>query len=85
MFGIICVMHYLVPCLVLQSSCGERASWLLYFNCVLVVLSGTALPRGVVDVSAVCECGISWSYSLNFSCYLRYIRRSSEQIPNYRL
>ena len=61
-FGICFVMHYLVPFPVLQSSCGERESWLLYFNCVLVVLSGTALPRGAVDGSAVCDCGISWSF-----------------------
>ena len=24
------------------------------------------LPRGAVGLSAVCDCGISWSYSLNF-------------------
>ena len=26
-----------------------------------------ALPRGTIGLSAVCDCGISWSYSLTIS------------------
>ena len=28
------------------------------------------LPRGVMGFSAVCDCGISWPYSLTFSEYM---------------
>ena len=27
-----------------------------------------ALPRGAMGLSAVCDCGISWSYSLTMCC-----------------
>ena len=28
------------------------------------ILKSVALPRGAMGLSAVCDCGISWSYSL---------------------
>ena len=40
--------------------------------CALVVLLlscgclCSSFPRGAVDWSVVCDCGISWSYSLDF-------------------
>ena len=39
------------------------SSWGLVIVCV-------ALPRGVMGLSAVCDCGISRSYSLTFSEYM---------------
>ena len=61
------VVHYCVSFLVLQSSLTGRESWLLCsyvswmsFYCKCSV----TLPYGAVGWSAVCDCGISWSYSL---------------------
>ena len=39
MLGICFYLQYFVPFLVLQSSRWERAGWLLYFCCVLNVMS----------------------------------------------
>ena len=53
-----------------QSSRRGRESWLLYFYFLLAVLRQLLflpLPHGAVAWSAVCDCGISWSYSLTFS------------------
>ena len=53
------VVQYLVSFLVLHSSYWERESWLLYYSswcCGWVC--------GAVGGSAVCDFGISWSYSL---------------------
>ena len=53
--------------LVSQSSRWERESWMLYFNCLLAVIwLLVSLPRGAVWWFAVCDCGISWPYSLMF-------------------
>ena len=60
------VVCYFMSILVLQSSWWGRESWLL---CLVVFLvsrdGGAALPRGATGLSAVCDCGISWSHSLN--------------------
>ena len=59
------VVQYLMLFLVLQSPrCGKDKSWLLYFNCLLLVV--LSLPHGAVGWSAVCVYGITWSYSLTF-------------------
>ena len=53
----------------LKSSRLERESWLLYFNCLLAISGcrcSVSLPHGAFGWSAVCDCGISWSYSLTF-------------------
>ena len=52
----------------LQSSRWGRDSRLLYFCCcvrnVISLLSFCDFPLSAVGWSVVCECGISWSYSL---------------------
>ena len=60
---VVCFFIYL---LVSQLSWWERESWLLCLVCLLAVswLLCVALPRSVMGKSAVCDCGISWSYSL---------------------
>ena len=56
-----------VSFLVLQSSCLDRESWLLYFDCFSGVLYLFCfLPHGTAGGSAVCDCCISRSYSLTF-------------------
>ena len=44
----------------------ERADWftLIVFLMSCDCLCSVALPRGDIKLSAVCDCGISWSYSL---------------------
>ena len=53
----------------------SRQSWLLYFDCILYAMwlySSVSFHQGAVDLYAVCDCGISWSYSLfDVSCGLR--------------
>ena len=60
-------MHYFVSFLVLQSSWrGREPVALLYvlrMSCYCIF--SVTLPYGVVGWSAVCDYGISWSYSLN--------------------
>ena len=53
--------------LVLQSSWWGRGNWLLYF--VFLVSCGccVALPHNATGLTANCDCGISWSYSLFLS------------------
>ena len=59
------VVRYFMPILVLQSSWWGRESWLLCLVHFLVSHDGwVALPHGAMGLSAVCDCGISWSYSL---------------------
>ena len=63
-------MHYFASILVLKSSwsrvrkayCFAVIVWQMfcYYKCSL------ALLHGAVGLSAVCDCGISWSYSLTF-------------------
>ena len=62
-------MHYFMSFLVLQSSWRGRESWLLCFfvfwmSCYFK--SSVALLHSAVGWAAVCDCGISWSYSLTF-------------------
>ena len=47
------------------SSLRRRESWLLYFNCLLVAFSVLSFFLAVALVG-LCDCGISWSYSLTF-------------------
>ena len=59
------VVCYFMSILVLQSSWWGRESWLLCLIClsgVLRWLSGSSC--GAMELSAVCDCCISWSYSL---------------------
>ena len=49
-------------------------SWLIYFNCLndvlwLLVLCYLCLPRSAFVWLAMCDCGISWSYSLTFVAF----------------
>ena len=54
--------------LVLQSSWWGKESWLIWWFFFLVSRDRcVALPRGAMGLSAVCDCGISWSYSLTIS------------------
>ena len=60
------VVHYFVSILVLQSCWLGRQSksWLLCFVCLPgVSCCCVALSNDATGLSAVCECGISWSYS----------------------
>ena len=41
----------------------------MYFDC----LCSVAFPQGAVDWSAVCKWGISWSYSLIFFIFSKYL------------
>ena len=72
------VMQYLVFFLVLQPSRCGRESWLLDLiiltifklcSCWHVAISVLSFPQGVVCWSVLCNCGISWSYSLAFSFF----------------
>ena len=59
------VVHYFVSILVLRSPWWWRESWFALF--VFLVSRGClALPHDATGLSAVCDCGISWSYSLFF-------------------
>ena len=59
------VVRYFMSILVLQSSWWGRESWLLCLICLPGVSCWlSALLRGAMGLSAVCDCGISWSYSL---------------------
>ena len=70
-------MHYFVFILVLQSLEEEKKAGCFAF----VVLQmynyykfSVALPHGSLGWSVVCDCGISYSYSLRFLIYV-YIKR----------
>ena len=73
-FPIVClcfVMHYFVSILVLQSSLRGREEKAGCFAIIVLQVYccykfAVALPHGAVGWSAVCGCGISWSYSLTF-------------------
>ena len=59
------VVRYFMSLLVLQSSWWGRESWLLCLVCLPgVSYCCVVLPRGAKGLSAACDCGISWSYSL---------------------
>ena len=65
------VVRYFMSILVLQSSWWGRESWSLRLLVFLVSCNGcVALPLGVMGLLAVCDCGISWSYSLIIFCCL---------------
>ena len=56
------IENWLFAFIVLQMYC--------YYKC------SVALPHGAVGWSAVCDCGISWSYSLTFCSYITQFLRS---------
>ena len=59
------VVRYFMSILVLQSSWWEeRADCFAWFVFLVSRDGWAALPRGATGLSAVCDCGISWSYSL---------------------
>ena len=63
---------FVVLCAITSSSfaiisLGKRERCLLYFRCC----RSFALLRGAMVWSVVCDCGISWSYSLTL-CYTNY-------------
>ena len=63
------VVGYFVSILVLQSSRWGRESWLLCFVCLPGACGCcVALPHNATGLSAVCDCGISLSYSLFLGC-----------------
>ena len=43
-----------------------------------------ALPRGAMGLSAVCDCGISWSYSLTILARFPHISSSCHQVSKIR-
>ena len=62
------IVRWFVSILVLQSSWSGRESWLLcYFVLMVSRDCCVALPHGAMSLSAVCDCGISWSYLLTIS------------------
>ena len=75
-------MHYSNSFLVLQSPWRGRESWLLCFNCrpdvLLYCICSVALPHSAVGWSAVCNCGISWSYSLTYRLNLVQLIKENE-------
>ena len=80
------VMLYIVSFLAIIL---QRKRELVCFSLIVFLLSGgcqrsVSLPRGVVCWSVVCDCGISWAYSLVFGptyglslCLLAYVYVSS--------
>ena len=69
MLGLCFVLQYVVSFLVLQPSHWGRESWLLYFCCVLKdmpLLSFFGSSWRCQGWSVVCDCVISWPYSLIF-------------------
>ena len=75
LFVVLCLVHYFVSFLGLHSYGRGRESWLLCFTWICLSESyfwmcSVAPPRDAVGWSAVCDCGISWSYSLTFCCML---------------
>ena len=79
-FVICFVVRYFMSILVLQSSWWGRESWLLGLVCFPGVLFDccVTLPCVAMGLSAVCDCGISWSYSLTILhiCLHYYIKMS---------
>ena len=65
MFGPCFVVLYLVSFQVLQQSRWRRESWLLYFSCLLNAMWLLSFFASM-GWSAMCDCGISWSYSFSF-------------------
>ena len=55
--------------IVLQIYCrGRELSYTLFvFFLLYGYLNSVPLPHGAVGSSVVCDCGISWSYSLVFN------------------
>ena len=69
------VVRYFMSILVLQSSWWGRESWLLCLICLPGVswwLSGSSC--GATGLSAVCDCGISWSYPLTIFAWIQDLR-----------
>ena len=67
MLGPCFVVHYIVAVLVLHSYRWGRESWFHYSNCILMSFDckcPVSLPHDAMGCAAVCDCGISWSYSL---------------------
>ena len=60
------VMQYLVFFLVLRAGCFTLNVFRLSYGCTFSV----TLPHGAVGWSAVCDCGISWSYLLFILSFL---------------
>ena len=59
------VVHYFVSILVMQSSWWWCKSWFLWLVCLHVSRDCcAAFLRSATSLSAVCDCGICWSYSL---------------------
>ena len=68
------VVRYFISILVLQSSWWGRESWLLYLFVFLVSHDRCgALPHVAMGLSAVCDCGITWSYSFTIFTQTLYI------------
>ena len=68
------VVRYFVSILILldgeeRPGCFAWVFFIVSLDCLV------ALPRGTMALSAVCDCGISWSYSLTISAQ-GYIKNS---------
>ena len=55
---------------------GDRCFSLIVFLLVCVCYSSKPLSYGAVGWSAVCDCGISWSYSLLFWSFHVYYNQN---------
>ena len=59
------MFYFVVRYFVSNTSGGEeRAGWFALFVFLVSCDCCVALPRDATSLSAVCDCGISWSYSL---------------------
>ena len=64
------VVRYFVSILVLQWS-EERAGCFALFVFLVSREISAVLPHDATNLSAVCDCGMSWSYSLTISWQIR--------------
>ena len=66
-----------LPSLIKLWFCGQKGLILEVTELICDCYCSLTLPHGAVGWSAVCECGISWSYSLFFT--LSHIEKTLKQ------
>ena len=86
--GVLCLVHVLLCSTCVLSSfaiISLRKRELVALLCPLAVVWLSVLCLflmvPLVGWSAVCDCGISWSYSLTFSCGILMVKRNITLIP----
>ena len=80
---IVCMGSVFSLCLLFSTWCPSIfviiLMWKIELNATVSLVSwdsqcSLALPLGAVGWSTVCDCGISWSYSLSFFILIRWLR-----------